>query len=305
MNVAALAGGVGGSRLCHGLYQLAGESLSVVVNTGDDFHLHGLTLCPDLDTVLYTLAGWADPVQGWGIAGDTWNCWTQLQKLGGESWFRLGDKDLATHLYRTQRLREGARLTQVTAELCAQAGVTARLLPMCDAPAATRVRVSRGWVDFQDYFVRHQHQEPVLECSYAGAGTIPPSPEVERALRSADRLVVAPSNPFLSLKPIFTLLGMAELWKSCGARKVGISPMLGEHAVKGPLASLLHSLGHPVSSLGIAQLLWEWLDVLIIDDSDAHLVPLIEALGLQVELAPTLMKDSADRKRLAELCLRV
>lgn len=305
MKITALAGGVGGSRLCHGLYQVAGDSLSVVINTGDDFSLHNLTICPDFDTVLYTLAGWSDPVQGWGIAGDTWNCWTQLQQLGGASWFRLGDKDLATHLYRSQRLKEGARLTQVSAELAGRAGVSATLLPMCDAPAPTRVRVSRGWVDFQDYFVRHQHQEPVLECSYGGGGVLPPSPEVEGAIRQAERLVIAPSNPFLSLKPILGLLGMSELWKSSAARKVGVSPMLGQQAVKGPLASLLQSLGYPVNSLGIAQLLWEWLDVLIVDETDQELVEPIEALGLQVHLAPTLMKNDADRRRLAEVSLRV
>lgn len=304
MKIAALAGGVGGARLCHGLYQVSPEHLSVVVNTGDDFRLHGLTLCPDFDTVLYTLAGWADPVQGWGIEGDTWKAWSQLQKLGGETWFRLGDQDLATHLYRSHRLAEGARLTQVCQELAVRAGVSATLLPMSDHPVPTRVRVPRGWVDFQDYFVREQHKEPVLECRYEGASVTSPTAEVLAALSGADRIVLAPSNPFLSLRPILSLQGMREAWRSCSARRVAVSPMIGSHAVKGPLAALLHSHGHPVDSLGVARLLWEWVDVLIIDEGDRHLAAPIEALGLKVELAPTLMKTDEDRRRLAEVALR-
>jgi LPPG:FO 2-phospho-L-lactate transferase len=304
VKIAALAGGVGGARLCHGLYQVSPERLSVVVNTGDDFRLHGLTLCPDFDTVLYTLAGWADPVQGWGVAGDTWNCWNQLQKLGGESWFRLGDQDLATHLYRSQRLAEGARLTQICQELSVRAGLSCALLPMADQPVPTRLRLPRGWVEFQDYFVRAQHQEAVLECRYEGANVVPPTPEVVAALSAADRIVLAPSNPFLSLRPILSLQGMADVWRACPARRVAVSPMIGSQAVKGPLAALLQSHGHPVNSLGIAQLLWEWADVLIIDEGDRELAAPIEALGLKVELAPTLMKDAPDRRRLAEVALR-
>lgn len=308
MRVAVLAGGVGGARLCDGLYRL-GESrpdLNIIVNTGDDFELHGLSISPDLDTVLYTLAGWADPIQGWGLKGDTWTCAEQLSQLKGQTWFRLGDKDLATHLYRTQRLREGASLTEVTSELSRNAGLPAGLLmPMCDHPVQTKVRVAQGWIDFQEYFVHRQGLDAVLELRYEGADATPPSPTVTSALSQASRIVLAPSNPFLSLLPILSLQTMLHLWPQTGVRRVAVSPMLGQQAVKGPLAAILLSLGYPVSSLGIAQVLRPWIDVLIIDEADAVLKDSIEALGLEVVLAPTLMRDTDDRRRLARLTLEV
>ncbi|MBT9584569.1 2-phospho-L-lactate transferase [bacterium] len=306
MQVAVLAGGVGGARLCHGLYRLQPEGLSLVVNTGDDFRLHGLAISPDLDTVLYTLAEWANPVQGWGLRDETWNCAQQLTQLGGESWFRLGDRDLATHLFRTHQLDQGLSLTRVMQQLAARAGLPTDLLwPMCDGQVRTKLRLSEGWVDFQDYFVKRQHTDRVLQCRYEGADQIPPTEGVVTALLAADRIVLAPSNPYLSLLPILSLQGMAALWPQLRARKVAVSPMIGTRAVKGPLASLLDSLGHPVSSLGIAQLLRDWIDVLIIDSGDTHLQPQIEALGLQVGLTPTLMKDTEDRERLARVTLDV
>lgn len=305
MRVTVLAGGVGGARFAHGVYRLCPHGLSVVVNTGDDFQLHGLSISPDLDTVLYTLADWADPVQGWGLRGDTNVCATQLARLGGETWFRLGDLDLATHLYRTQRLSQGANLTEVTAELARAAGLSLSLLPMCDPPVPTKLRLESGWVDFQDYFVRRQHADAVLECRYAGADQTPPAPAVCQALRQAERILLAPSNPFLSLQPIFSLQGFAQLWRECRAPKLAISPMIGEAAVKGPLASLLASLGHPVNSLGIARLLKDWIDVLVIDEADSELGPQIEALGLKVICTPTLMGDVAGRERLARVALDV
>lgn len=303
MKVAVLAGGVGGARLSHGLYRIHPRDLTAIVNTGDDFQLHGLSISPDLDTVLYTLAEWADPVQGWGLRGDTQTCAQQLARLGGETWFRLGDLDLATHLFRSQRLGQGATLSQVTAELARAAKLELELLPMCDEPVPTKLRLASGWVDFQDYFVRRQHADPVLECLYQGADQTPPSPAVVAALTGAERIVLAPSNPFLSLQPIFSLQGFGDLWKGCPARKVAVSPMIGEAAVKGPLASLLASLGHPVNSLGIAQLLKNWIDFLILDDSDAALVPEIEKLGVKAVCTPTLMKTMEDRERLAQVCL--
>lgn len=303
MKVAVLAGGVGGARLSHGLYRIHPRDLTVIVNTGDDFQLHGLSISPDLDTVLYTLAEWADPIQGWGLRGDTQTCAQQLARLGGETWFRLGDLDLATHLFRSQRLSQGANLSQVTEELALAAGLKARLLPMCDTPVPTKLRLASGWVDFQDYFVRRQHADPVLECLYQGADQTPPGPAVIEALTGAERIVLAPSNPFLSLQPIFSLQGFAELWKSCPARKVAVSPMIGEAAVKGPLASLLASLGHPVNSLGIAQILKDKVDVLIVDEGDAALLPAIQQCGLEVVCAPTFMKTDQDRERLAQVTL--
>ena len=305
MKIAVLAGGVGGARLSHGLYRIHPREVTVIVNTGDDFLLHGLSISPDLDTVLYTLAEWADPVQGWGLRGDTQTCAQQLARLGGETWFRLGDLDLATHLFRSQRLSQGATLSQVTQELARAAALELELLPMCDTPVPTKLRLASGWVDFQDYFVRRQHADPVLECRYQDADQTPPSQAVTEALKAAERIVLAPSNPFLSLRPIFALQGFQKLWESCPARKVAVSPMIGEAAVKGPLASLLDSLGHPVNSLGIAQLLKDWVDVLIVDEGDAALVPAIRECGLEVVCVPTLMKSDEDREQLARVTLDV
>lgn len=306
MKVAVLAGGVGGARLCDGLFRLSAQDLDLafIVNTGDDFRLHGLSLSPDLDTVLYTVAGWANPEQGWGLQQESWNCAQQLQALGGESWFRLGDRDLATHLFRSQCLAQGLTLTEVTSLLCQSAQLPAHLiLPMCDGPVPTKVLTQDGWLDFQDYFVRRQHRDRVLEVRYEGAAQTAPSPQVEHALRGAERLILAPSNPFLSLLPIMSLQGMAPLWHSCKVPKVAVSPMLGNQAVKGPLASLLESLGHPVNSLGIAHLLKGWIDTLLIDSQDRQLQNPIESLGIRVVLCDTLMKDVPDRQRLAQALL--
>lgn len=306
MKVAVLAGGVGGARLCDGLFRLSGTGLDLnfVVNTGDDFCLHGLSISPDLDTVLYTVAGWANPEQGWGLKQESWNCAEQLQALGGEIWFRLGDRDLATHLFRSQCLAQGLTLTQLTSRLCQSAQLPPDLiLPMCDRAVPTRVRTQDGWLDFQDYFVRRQHRDRVLECRYEGTAQTPPTSQVQQALRGAERLILAPSNPFLSLLPIMSLQGMAQLWHSCQVPKIAVSPMLGNQAVKGPLASLLESLGHPINSLGVAHVLQGWVDTILIDIQDSSLQQSIEALGIRVVLCDTLMRDVPDRQRLAQIVL--
>lgn len=296
-----LAGGVGGARLCHGFYRV-GVPLTIVANTGDDFRLHGLWICPDLDTLMYTLAERADKRQGWGLEGETWQVARRLEQLGGETWFRLGDGDLATHLFRTQALSHGQRLTTVTARLCAAHGLPeALLLPMSDKPSPTRVRSESGWLDFQDYFVRQQHRPRVLECSYAPE--IRPTDEVLQALSAADRLLLAPSNPFLSLLPLFALQGFASAWDQCIAPKVGVSPIIGGKAVKGPLGELLPSLGFPCNSLGVALALRGRVDHWVIDVSEASLRSDIESLGCRVSVLPTWMGEVAEREELARrLC---
>lgn len=304
MKATVLAGGVGGARLSLALAE-ALPALDVVVNTGDDFVLHGLTVCPDLDSVLYTLAGWSNRVQGWGLEPESWRCMEQLAQLGGDAWFRLGDRDLATHLLRTGRLSQGQRLTEITASLTAAAGVHARLLPMADTAVPTRVRVAEGWLEFQDYFVRRQGRDRVLELRYQGAESTPPSPDVVAAVRDAERLILAPSNPFLSLSPIFALQGFAELWQASTARKVALSPMVGETAVKGPLASLLADHDLPVNSLGVARVLRPWIEALVIHESDLALADPIRELGLVVELCDTMLTEAHQRAVVAELLLRV
>ncbi len=292
-----LAGGVGGAKLCHGLYRI-GCPLTIVGNTGDDFRLHGLWICPDLDTVMYTLAERADEKQGWGLQGETWAVSRRLAELGGETWFRLGDGDLATHLFRTQALAAGHTLTQVTGRLCEAHGLPRTvLLPMSDQPAPTRVRTEQGWLDFQEYFVGQQHRPRVLECAYAPQAG--PTAEVLQGLQSAERIVLAPSNPFLSLLPLFALDGFEAAWSRLKARKIAVSPMIGGQSVKGPLAELLPSLGYPCNSLGVALALRGKVDHWVLDESDAELRPDIESLGCSLSLVPTWMKQVADREALA------
>ncbi|MCA9791139.1 MAG: 2-phospho-L-lactate transferase [Candidatus Eremiobacteraeota bacterium] len=301
--IACLAGGVGGARLADGFHQ-ARQPLSVVVNTGDDFVLHGLTICPDIDTVLYTLSGLSDHQRGWGLAGDSARCMEFLDKLGGETWFHLGDLDLATHLFRTQALT-GASLTEVTRTLATRLGVRAEILPMSDQPVRTRVRTHDGWLDFQDYFVRRAHRDEVLELAFQGIDQARPSPAVLEALGRADRLVICPSNPFVSVEPILSLPGLRQAWCAASAPKLAVSPILGGQAVKGPAAQMLASLGHDVSSLGIARLYAGLVDVLVLDECDRELVPAIEELGLRTVVCPTLMKTPADRRALAERLLSI
>jgi LPPG:FO 2-phospho-L-lactate transferase len=305
MRVVCLAGGVGGAKLADGLQQVVtpGE-LTVVVNTGDDFERHLLTICPDYDTVLYTLAGVADPKQGWGIAAETWFVMDQLTRLGDDTWFRLGDKDIATHIYRTERLRAGARPTEVAADLALALRVPSRILPMTDATVRTTVRTEGGWIDFQDYFVR-LHQEPaVLEVRFDGVDEARPTPEVVAAIRSAEVIVVAPSNPIVSIGPILAVPGlMAEIAaaRSRGVPAVGVSGIVGGKALRGPADRMMTSLGHEPSALGVARLYADagLLDVFVIDRADESQADEIRAIGLKVVVTNTVMNDGGSRATLA------
>lgn len=301
--ITCLAGGVGGARLADGFHRLGGP-LTVVVNTGDDFELHGLTICPDIDTVLYTLAELSDNQRGWGLAGDSDRCMQFLDKLGGETWFHLGDLDLATHLFRTQAL-SAANLTEVTQRLAERLGVRANILPMSDQPVRTRVRTQAGWLDFQDYFVRRAHRDQVLELAFAGLEQARPTPAVLQAIATADKLVICPSNPFLSVEPILALPGLRQAWRQASAPKLAVSPILGGQAVKGPAAEMLASLGHEVSSLGIARIYSDLVDILVLDECDRDLVPAVEALGLRAVVCPTLMRSPAEREALASHLLSI
>ena len=248
MKVLALSGGVGGARLVDGLAQVV-DDLTVIVNTGDDFVHWGLTICPDLDTVMYTLAGLAHPEQGWGLAGETWGALAMVEKLGGASWFRLGDRDLGTHLVRTERLEHGDRLTDITADLCRALGVRARVLPMCDGPRPTRLDTADGTLDFQDWLVRRRGATPVTRVWSDGLSV--PTPEVLGAIAAADVVVIGPSNPYVSVDPILTLDGVRDAI----ARKpvVAVSPIVGGKAVKGPLAAMIPTIaGREPSAAAIA-----------------------------------------------------
>ena len=300
--IVELAGGVGGAKLAEGLQAVAGERLTVVVNTADDTERHGLLVCPDHDTVLYTLAGLENPELGWGLAGDTWATMGALERYGEEGWFRLGDLDLATHIVRTHRLREGGRLTDVLLGLQRSLGIAATILPMTDQPVRTRVRTDDGWLDFQDYFVRLRQAPDVREVEFVGIADARPTPEVERAIAAADVIVVAPSNPVVSVGPILAIPGMTDLVAAARARGtpvVAVSGIIGGKALKGPADRMLETLGHESSAAGVARGYTGLIDAFVVDTADEHLAPAIEALGLRVRVTDSIMTDDASRERLA------
>jgi LPPG:FO 2-phospho-L-lactate transferase len=304
LRVTVLAGGVGGAKLAHGLSMLLWVDLSVVVNTGDDLELHGLAISPDVDTVLYTLAGLASPETGWGMRDETWSAHEMLGRYGAPAWFRLGDRDLATHLVRTSRLAAGAMPTDVTRELAAALGVRARVLPMADQAVRTRVRTPLGWLDFQDWFVAHRHANDALEVRFEGVEDARPTDQVRQAIASADVLAIAPSNPFVSVGTILALPGMVPALRACDAPLVAVSPIVAGAALKGPADRMFVTLGGESSALGVARHYVErypgLLDGLLIDTADEAQVPAIEALGVAVLVASAVMRDEPDRARLAE-----
>src|SRR5258706_5817076 len=303
--VVELAGGVGGAKLAQGLQALLGDWLSVVVNTGDDLERHGLAIWPDHDTVMYTLAGLDDTERGWGIRDETWTAMDQLGRLGEETWFRLGDRDLATHIVRTARLAAGDRPTDVARHLQHALGVAATILPMTDSPVRTEVRADDGWLDFQTYFVGREQQPTVHEVRFGGAAEAAPTPEVLASfdtLRPTDAMVVAPSNPRVSLGPLLAIDGLRSAIAAARARGVpviAVSGIVGGRALKGPADRMLVSLGHESSALGVARLYADWIDTFVIDTIDADLAPAIEALGLRLVVTDTIMTDDEARSRIA------
>ncbi len=298
--VVALAGGVGGAKLAVGLAAiLPPGALSVIVNTADDLSLHGLHISPDIDTVMYNLAGLSNPEQGWGIDGDTTGALDLLGRYGGPTWFRLGDKDMATHIRRTQRLSEGARLTEVTAELCAALGIQNRILPMTDSPVATRVQTPEGELEFQDYFVARGTRPHVTGVRFQGAESAEATPEVAAAIESAEAIVYCPSNPIVSLGPILAIEGIGGRLRRASAPRVGVSPIIGGAALKGPAADMLKGLGHEVSARGVAGILSDYLDGFVIDLEDASILPAFQELGIEARALSSVMTDLSSKKRLA------
>lgn len=301
--VVALAGGVGGAKLAHGLQSHLGDRLTVVVNTADDTLRHGLLVMPDHDTVMYTLAGLANREQGWGLEGETFAASEMLERYGEETWFRLGDRDLATHVARTHRLGAGGRLTEVCLQLQRSLAVPARILPMTDDPVRTEVRSDEGWLEFQEYFVRLHQQPEVREVRFRGAEAATASPEVLEAIGSASVIVVAPSNPIVSVGPILAVPGIVDALAAARGRRVpvvAVSGIVGGKALKGPADRMLASLGHEVSALGVARLYAAWVDTFVLDSTDAALGPAIEALGMRVVTTDTIMSDDAARARLGK-----
>ncbi len=300
--VVVLAGGVGGAKLADGLQAQLGAGLTVVVNTGDDCWRHGLLVMPDHDTVLYNLGGIEQVEWGWGIEGDTHAVMAQLGVYGEETWFGLGDRDLALHIARTARVRGGATPTAACLAAQASLGIAARILPMTNDSVATQVRTADGWLEFQEYFV-HQRQAPdVLELRFAGLGAARPTPEVVGAIETADAIVIAPSNPLVSVGPILGVPGMRPLIAAARARGVpiaAVSPIIGGKALKGPADRMLAALGHESSSLGVARLYADIVDLYVMDALDEHAASDVEALGLRALVADTIMDGDAARARLA------
>jgi LPPG:FO 2-phospho-L-lactate transferase len=298
--IVALAGGVGGAKMAQGLQRaLPAGDLTVVVNTADDFELFGLHISPDLDTVMYSLAGIADPVNGWGVAGDTRQTLDAIARYGRDPWFLLGDQDFATHILRSERLRAGAPLSVATAELATALGVPSRIVPMSDDKIATLLETPAGTLEFQDYFVGRRQSDDVLGVTFAGIERATAHPDALAAIRDASAVVIAPSNPIVSVGPILAIPGMRAALEQTAAPVVAVSPIVGGRALKGPAANMLATLGHEVSALGVARIYAGLIDGLVIDEADSELQPHIELLGQRVLVTNTVMGDEADRQRFA------
>ena len=306
--VLALSGGVGGAKLALGLYRtLPPDRLTVVANTGDDFSHLGLDVSPDLDTLLYTLSGQDNPELGWGRRGETWTFMAALEALGGETWFRLGDGDLATHVERTRRRQAGESLSAITHDFGRRLGIAARLLPMSDDTVRTRLRTASsdqpgGWLDFQDYFVRLHCAPAISEIAFAGAEAARPQPEFVAALADPRlrAVVICPSNPFISIDPILALSGVRAALRDCRAPVIAVSPIIGGQAVKGPTAKMMAELGLPVDAATVARHYRDILDLYVADEADAAAVA---GLDVPVVLTRTLMQSLADREALARTVL--
>jgi len=299
--ITALAGGVGAARFLTGLVRvIEAENLTIVVNTGDDVEMHGLHVSPDLDIVTYTLAGIVDTTRGWGIEGDTFHFLEMLKRLGVEAWFALGDKDLATHIYRTTLLRQGKRLSEVTATLANVLGVNSRILPMTDDHFETRIVTEHGAIHFQEYLVKRQAQDRVLNVEFVGADLAKPAPNVVEALRAADLVVLCPSNPIVSMGTILSVKGIRDALLRSEARKVAVSPIVAGAAIKGPAPQLLRGLGMEVSAYAVAKLYSDFLDIFVIDNADLAERERIEKLGLEVRVTNTIMRTFEDKVDLAK-----
>jgi LPPG:FO 2-phospho-L-lactate transferase len=304
-HVLALSGGVGGAKLCSGLADvLSPERLTMAVNTGDDFEHLGLTICPDIDSVVYALSSLNDTTRGWGVKDETWQAMAMLRALGAEDWFNLGDRDLGTHLARSARLRGGESLSQATAALARQLGIVHAIVPMSDAPVRTQVETDAGWLDFQHWFVREQCRPAVRAIRFAG---LPADPSVglQTALSRADlgAIVICPSNPFVSVDPILSLNGVRDALMRRRVPVVAVSPLVGGQAVKGPLAKMLAELGHACNNLSIARHYLGLVDHWLIDLADAEDAHEMRALGVAVSVTATVMCSADDRRRLAREAL--
>ncbi len=304
--ITVLSGGVGGAKLLTGLsHLLPPEEITIIGNTGDDFDWFGLRVCPDLDTIAYTLAGRVNPKTGWGIEEDTFDCLGELKRFGCETWFRIGDRDMATHLLRTQLLDKGLTLSEVTGKICTAFGIRSRLFPMTDAYVPTRIVTDGGDLHLQEYLVRHGSCPAVRKLYYSNIEQAQPSPQVKESILGAKAILVCPSNPFISIGPILAVPGLRSFLQSAGAPVIAVTPIVGARVLRGPAAKMLREQGFPVSAHGVAQIYQGIVDVFVLDKRDSHLQKEIGSLGMQVVLSDTVMTNLDEKRSLARRVLEL
>jgi LPPG:FO 2-phospho-L-lactate transferase len=302
--ITALAGGVGASKLLLGLYDVMHPSrLTAIVNTGDDIVLHGLKISPDLDIVTYTLAGVIDPAKGWGFRGETFHLLKRLVVFGRVNWFNLGDRDLATHIHRTTMLAEGKSLTDAAESIRIALGVRSSILPMCDQPVPTIIDSDEGPLHFQEYLVKRRAEPVVRGIRFDGVETASPAPGVLDAIRDADRIVICPSNPLISIGPILAVRGIREGLRARRKDVVAVCPIVGGKSLKGPSDKMLAQLGYASSAYGVAKLYSDFTGTFVVDPADRAQVGAIEAFGMKVVVVPTVMKTRSDKRKLARSLL--
>lgn len=302
--IVALAGGVGAARFLEGLIRVVPqEQVTIIGNVGDDTDIYGLHVSPDLDIVAYTLAGLVDPKKGWGFRTDTFHCQALLRKYGYETWFKVGDRDLATHIYRTEQLREGKRLSQVTEDLISRLGLRVKLLPATDDPLETHVLLQRGYIHFQEYMVKRKTKPKVRGIAFRGAESARPVKQVLRSIVRADGVIICPSNPIVSIGAILAVRGIRSALRKTKAKTVAISPIIGGETVKGPADKLMKAVGIEPTAFGVAECYRDFLDSIVIDRVDKRIAPDIEALGIRAIVTNTLMRKMADKVRLAKIAV--
>ena len=305
MKITALAGGIGASKLLLGLASvMPPEDITIIANTGDDIELFGLRICPDIDTVTYTLAGVINEETGWGLKGDTFECLRWLARYGEDSWFNLGDRDLATHIFRTHQMRTGSSLSEVTDQIRRSLGVRSTILPMTDSYTPTRVATDQGEMHFQEYFVRRRCEPRVREIRFDNIESAQPAPGVLSAILEAGVVIICPSNPFISIGPILAVPGVREALRQTEATVIAITPIIGGRALKGPAADMLSDLGHEVSARAVAALYSDFLDVFVLDEVDASMEAHISSLSTNLAVTNTVMNTLEDKRRLARTVLQ-
>ena len=307
MKVVALSGGVGGAKLALGMNTvMASDDLTLIANTGDDFQFHDLHVSPDIDTLVYTLSGKSDEVRGWGLAGETWGFMEALGELGGEAWFNLGDHDLAMHVLRTEKLRQGISLSAITADVRQALGIAAHILPMSDQAVPTIVHtVEHGPLSFQRYFVERRAEPAVTGFTFEGVDAARPAPGLLDALAAADRIIICPSNPFISIDPVLAVRGVRDALANASAPVIAVSPIVAGDAIKGPTAKMFREMGTEPSVQAVAARYQDIVDLMIIDEQDLAAVKDVQALGLGVVTAQTVMRTLADKTALAETALKI